>query len=90
MVGTHPLIPPQEIYDIIVYDNFTIRITIITTPRGNNFYKKENLEFYNNEDNKVIDGIPVKQKYILFLISFSQLSPCPVLTPTLLLGEKLS
>lgn len=53
-------IPPREIYDIIVYDNLTIRITIIATLKGKTFYKIENIAFYDSKENKAIDKIQAK------------------------------
>ena len=52
---TNILILPREIYDIIVYDILTIRITIIATLKGKNFYEIKKIEFYDNKENKVID-----------------------------------
>ncbi|KKL53550.1 hypothetical protein LCGC14_2274340, partial [marine sediment metagenome] len=58
--GLNIPIPPREIYDIIVYDNLTIRITIIATLKGKNFYEIKKIEFYDNKENKVIDKIQAK------------------------------
>ena len=56
-------IPPREIYDIIINDILTIRITIIATLKGENFYQIEKIEFYDYNKNEIIrkqeDGIKI-------------------------------
>ena len=58
--GTNLPIPPREIYDIIVYDNLTIRITIIATLKGKTFYEIEKIAFYDSKEKKAIDKIQAK------------------------------
>ena len=52
--GINPPIPPREIYDIIINDKLTIRVTIIATLKGQNFYEIEKIDFYDYNENKII------------------------------------
>jgi len=45
---------PHEIYDLIINDKLTIRITIIATLKGENFYQIKKIEFYDFNERKII------------------------------------
>ena len=47
--------PPREIYDILINDKLTIRVNIIATLNGNNFYEIERIDFYDYNENKIIE-----------------------------------